>query len=329
MADWAERIPGIKALLESRFDRVDVAYKTVNNQPIETAILIPKSLAPDSTSVPVLVDIHGGALVMGANPEPGFIARWAIDLVEQEQAIWVCPSYRLLPESTSGEILDDIDDFWKWVHHPASVSSGLQAAVNTVRPGLTLNLYRVALRGESAGGFLSLQTAFLYPHSKVKVVIAHFPIMYTDLEHDPLPARSKDVPPGSDADKLIDKYLEEVAKKPGQIRTVSPWPEMGEFLFATFGTGRLKSLTGDDERMTLRYAMSRAKSLPPLWVAQGIQDPIVAKEATDEVVAKIREAYPDTPLKYTVEDGEHGLGADLAITDSWVAEGVAFVKKYW
>lgn len=106
--------------------------------------------------------------------------------------------------------------------------------------------------------------------------MAHFPTMYTDLEHDPLPARSKDVAPGSEADQLIDKYLEELAKNPGRVRSVSAWPEMGDFLFATFGTGRLKSLMGPDERVTLRYSLSKAKDIPPLWVAQGIQDVIVS-----------------------------------------------------
>lgn len=46
-------------------------------------------------------------------------------------------------------------------------------------------------------------------------------------------------------------------------------------------------------------------------------------------MAKIKETHPGTPVKYTVEDGEHGLGADLGIADSWVAEGVAFVRQYW
>lgn len=194
--------------------------------------------------------------------------------MEEENALWVCPAYRLLPEATTGEIIDDIDDFWKWVHQP----QGLQAAVHAARPNLTVNLDRVALHGESAGGFLSLQSAFLFPHAKLKVVMAHFPTMYTDLEHEPLPSRSKDVPPGSEADALIDKYIGDLPNNPGAVRTSSPWPEMADFIFATFNTGRLKSLLGDDERMTLRYALSKSKDVPlaPLWVAQGIQDLIVS-----------------------------------------------------
>lgn len=76
MADWTARIPEIRDLVASKFERLDVAYKTVNKTPVEAAILIPKSLASDAKSVPILVDIHGGGLVMGANPEPGFLARW-------------------------------------------------------------------------------------------------------------------------------------------------------------------------------------------------------------------------------------------------------------
>lgn len=76
MADWDKRIPEIKELLVSKFDRLDVPYKEVNGNPIEAAILIPKSLSSNGKPVPILADIHGGGLVMGTNPEPGFLARW-------------------------------------------------------------------------------------------------------------------------------------------------------------------------------------------------------------------------------------------------------------
>lgn len=76
MADWDKRIPEIKALLVAKFDRLDVPYKHVNGKSIDTAILIPKSISSIGKPAPILVDIHGGGLVMGTNPEPGFLARW-------------------------------------------------------------------------------------------------------------------------------------------------------------------------------------------------------------------------------------------------------------
>jgi acetyl esterase/lipase len=68
----------VTADLEARFDRINVAYKTVNNTPIETAIFVPKTLSPaaGTQTVPVLVHIHGGALIVGAFPEPFFLVDW-------------------------------------------------------------------------------------------------------------------------------------------------------------------------------------------------------------------------------------------------------------
>lgn len=76
MADWDKRIPEIKALLTSKFDRLDVSYKEIHGKAIDAAILIPKSISSNGKPVPILVDIHGGGLVMGTNPEPGFLAKW-------------------------------------------------------------------------------------------------------------------------------------------------------------------------------------------------------------------------------------------------------------
>jgi acetyl esterase/lipase len=79
-------VPGTRGVtvaadLEARFDRINVAYKTVNNTPIETAIFVPKTLSAEAEAqaVPVLVHIHGGALIVGAFPEPVFLVDWFVN----------------------------------------------------------------------------------------------------------------------------------------------------------------------------------------------------------------------------------------------------------
>lgn len=63
--------------LLSQFDRVDLVYKSVDDTRIEAAVLIPKAVSPSSPkSHPILVHFHGGALVVGTNPDPSFLARW-------------------------------------------------------------------------------------------------------------------------------------------------------------------------------------------------------------------------------------------------------------
>lgn len=83
MADFTlERRIAVLADLSTRFDRISVPYKSVNDTPIEAAIFVPKAISSstETEQVPVLVHFHGGALIMGANPEPYFLADWFVTL---------------------------------------------------------------------------------------------------------------------------------------------------------------------------------------------------------------------------------------------------------
>jgi acetyl esterase/lipase len=66
----------------------------------------------------------------------------------------VCPDYRLAPEASGRDILADIADLLHWLltHLPALA----------VKHGLTADLRRTLVVGDSAGGWLALQTALRY-----------------------------------------------------------------------------------------------------------------------------------------------------------------------
>lgn len=62
-----------------RFDRQDLVYKTVNDTPLSVAILTPLSLTHsnnDTKTYPLIVRFHGGALIVGTNPDPAFTSQW-------------------------------------------------------------------------------------------------------------------------------------------------------------------------------------------------------------------------------------------------------------
>lgn len=65
--------------LLARFDRQDLVYKTANNTPLSVATLTPLSLPhsnDDTKTYPVIVHFHGGALIVGTNPDPAFTSQW-------------------------------------------------------------------------------------------------------------------------------------------------------------------------------------------------------------------------------------------------------------
>lgn len=63
-----------------------------------------------------------------------------------------------------------------------------------------------------------------------------------------------------------------------------------------------------------------------MWFTDDRQVP---KAGADVVVARIREALPETPVKYTVEPGPHLFDLECGLDEPWVKEGIEFLKKHW
>ncbi len=164
------------------------------------------------------------------------------------------------------DIIDDVKDFWFWVH------SSLPSVVAARWPHISLDLDRVAVSGESAGGFLALESALLVPSAKIKVVMAQYPGGFDDVK-DALAKPSKMEAP-AELHTFVDTYL--AGMKPGAIRLKAPFPESLQLFQALSATGRSRELRGMDEKTTLRYGLRVAKDLPPLWIAQGTDDSIVS-----------------------------------------------------
>ena len=133
-------------------------------------------------------------------------------------------------------------------------------------------------------------------------------------------------------DAVVASYQEKARAEPDRVVVSAPWPERVDLLQAAIGNGRLRELLGADpeERLTLGYALARAeKAPPPVWVVQGVEDFVVHKAATDELVERAWREKPGWVVKYTVREGGHGFDGVNTLEDGWVKEGVAFFKGYW
>lgn len=57
------------------------------------------------------------------------------------------PNYRLLPEASGQDVLQDMDDFWNWLH-----TGGLAQSLKGTGHGYIIpDLERILMLGESAG----------------------------------------------------------------------------------------------------------------------------------------------------------------------------------
>lgn len=143
------------------FNVFTTSYKAIDDQPISVDVQIPKYVKPGKH--PLLVRFHGGGLVRhhfllykkqntdsakitGASMYMGFYASWIMDYAIAYEAVVVSPNYRLLPESTGLEIMEDISDFWKWI------KGDLQTLVSSSTDGRAeVDLSKVLVQGESSG----------------------------------------------------------------------------------------------------------------------------------------------------------------------------------
>ncbi len=90
---------------------------------------------------PVIVWIHGGALIMGSRKNP---PKW---LNPQGDHVVISIDYRLAPETKLPAIIEDVQDAFRWIHKQSPRL-------------LNIDVEKLVVAGGSAGGYLTLMTGF-------------------------------------------------------------------------------------------------------------------------------------------------------------------------
>ncbi|MCI0703288.1 MAG: alpha/beta hydrolase [Planctomycetia bacterium] len=136
-------------------------YKTVGDVKIGADVH-----RPDDTTVrPVVVWIHGGALILGNKTG---VPRNLLDLCRDEGYALVSIDYRLAPEVKLPEIIADVDDAFAWIQKDG--------------PKLfNIDPNRMVVAGGSAGGYLTLMTGVRLK-VKPKALVAYWG--YGDVDGD-------------------------------------------------------------------------------------------------------------------------------------------------
>ena len=116
-------------------------YKTVRGCDIRADVYRAGDCPP---CAPVVVHIHGGALIMGTRK---WINRTLVEKLTSSGCVVVSVDYRLAPETKLPSIMEDVDDAFAWVRDKGP-------RLFDVDPS------RLAVTGSSAGGYLTLMTGF-------------------------------------------------------------------------------------------------------------------------------------------------------------------------
>lgn len=87
--------------------------------------------------------------ITGSSLYPPWLGDWVLQLALDVGAVIVSPNYRLMPEATGSEVLEDMNAFWKWLQQGGVDAALARSSIVSIRT----DLGRVLVLGESAGKF--------------------------------------------------------------------------------------------------------------------------------------------------------------------------------
>jgi acetyl esterase/lipase len=285
------------------------AYKTVGDLAIKADVI----RAADELVRPVLVWIHGGALIMGD--------RRGIDRHIKQHAlsagyVLVSLDYRLAPETKLPEIIADLEDAFRWIRREGPRL--FHAAPD-----------RLAVVGGSAGGYLTLTSGYrVKPQPQALLALYGYGDLIGDWYSKPSPHprhhhshlsreeayRQVSGPPIAESHDrhgnggAFYEYCRQTGTWP---QAVSGWnPQKEADRFSPFMP--IKNVTAD---------------YPPTVLVHGTKDTDVPYEQSSLMAERLQQAGIPHKL-ITVKDAEHGLdGADAKVVDAAYAEALAFVDE--
>ncbi|KAF9562492.1 alpha/beta-hydrolase [Agrocybe pediades] len=137
-------------------------YKRINgSQPVLLDVFFPPLAATDEVvALPVVVHFHGGGLVVGNRQS--FMPIWLVDRVLALGYAFISADYRLLIPCTAHDIVEDLQDVFKFV-----ASTNFKGDAYTFK----LDGDRIAVAGGSAGG-LCTYLAAIHCNPKPKALIS-------------------------------------------------------------------------------------------------------------------------------------------------------------
>lgn len=255
-----------------------------------------------------------------------FLAR-VIDLAALHNAIIVTPDYRLLPESSGIDIISDLHNFYTWLH--TNLASFLKNSYLQQTP--TPDLSNILITGESAGGYMAVQSVLLGESKGVKAVIAHYPMI--DLKDAWYSKPGKKLIWGqtpSFPDGWLKRQLETAAKSAKPVTERIPKDGEPDLFIATLLEGQYTGILGSDSSLypleNLKRIKEQGKALTPIWMFHGEEDTIIPMDGTLKFVQDAWESV----YERIVPGAEHGFDDDsVGLDTDWVVEGREWLKSHW
>ncbi|MCJ1360053.1 MAG: hypothetical protein MMC33_010056 [Icmadophila ericetorum] len=220
----------------------------------------------------------------------------------------VSADYRLLPESSGMDMLEDIADVWKWVRND------LQAHLNS-QTGSTMgiDLAKVAVLGDSSGGYCAVQSTLTQPAGSFKLK-GQCRVPQNLFGMPMLPA------------EMIDAHMEKV--EPGTIVTSVTPMERVDLAVAMMQYARYLEFLGRDERLYPVKAVSKADNMPPTFTWHGTNDSVLPMGGSIRFVEAFKQKHPNTPVRLSLHPGDHGFDGELTLESEGFKEDFKFMSDH-
>jgi acetyl esterase/lipase len=285
-------------------------YKTVKKLEIHADVY----REDDDKTRPVVVWIHGGALING-NRE-GLPKRLKDDVLAAGY-VFVSIDYRLAPETQLPGVVEDVEDAMKWVHDKG--------------PKLFhANPDRIAVAGGSAGGYLALTAGFRATPRPV-AVLSYWG--YGDLIGDWYSKPSKH--PRHNKTKVTRKEAFEQVSDVPVADSRQRKGDGGKFYLYCRQTGEWpKAVSGWDPKEDAKKfepfmaVKNVTKDYPPTLLIHGEDDTDVPHEQSVMMARELKRAGVEHRL-ISVAKAEHGLqGGDKEEIEKANKDAIAFLRKH-
>ncbi|MCJ1432527.1 hypothetical protein MMC27_001884 [Xylographa pallens] len=316
--------PSSKATSPAKFDPFIIhrtSYKTVNDHPIGVDILIPKDIKTGKR--PLVVRFHGGFLVSGASLFPWFFPSWILEFVSVQSAIVVSADYRLLPEGSGKDILEDIADLWNWVY------SDLQTYLDTLShdSALDVDFEHILVIGDSSGSYLALQSALTQPAGSIKMLTCLYP--HVDVGSKQYNSKFEKNPFGTPMlpAEIVDAHIKATA--PGAVVTSAIPPARIDVAVSMVQNGRYLEFLGFDESLLPIEVIAKVDRMPPMLVTHGREDSVVPVGESERLVEVFRNKYPNTPVRLNIQSGDHGFDGEATLETEWLKKDINFIVEHW
>jgi acetyl esterase/lipase len=270
-------------------------YRTVNGCAIRYDVYRPKSSAP----APIIVWIHGGALIGGSRSWTQPVVR---DMLTEKGFAQISIDYRLAPETKLPGIIDDVREAFRSIREALPKQCSIDPA-------------RVGVIGGSAGGYLTQMTGFaITPRPKALVSLYGYGDIVGPWYSEPDPFYCQQPPVSEEEARSVvggAEISETLPKGPNRFRFYLWCRQHGHWPREIMGLDPKTNAAAFTPYCPERNV---TRDYPPTLLLHGNADTDVPYQLSVDMAKKLADAGVEHKL-ITIENGPHGFDGQIKQRD--------------